>query len=107
MKFLWVLETHVLADPLNVFFICNGDGVIGHVFCGECGEGGELDTLALGGWRAGLLTMLLGGAPRAAVAPPVDLALNACLGAAAAVVVTMATSLYPFQGVNGALHCLG
>lgn len=60
MQFLWVLKAHVLADPLNVLLIGDGDGTVGQLLSGECSEGGELDPLAFGGRGAGVLSVILG-----------------------------------------------
>lgn len=49
VQFLWVFKAHILANPLNVLFICDGDGVVGELLCGEGGECGKLDPFALGG----------------------------------------------------------
>lgn len=99
MQFLRVLKAHVLADPLNVLFVRHGDSIVGQVLTGECTESSELDSLALGGGRIGIFSVVLSGPTRTAISPSMTLALNASLGAAAAVVVPMAAGLNTLQSV--------
>lgn len=64
VKLFGVLQPHVLADPLQVLLIGDGDGVVSQLIGGQRGEGGELHPLPFGSGRVErVLTLIPRGTP--------------------------------------------